>query len=78
MGEISETLGGMAVRLGVLGLGGTVALLVVSGRPRPVIRLPAALAAGAVLALLGGTVQVMLVAIAGLSTFWVRRSLAAC
>jgi ABC-2 type transport system permease protein len=30
-----------------------------------------------VLALLGGTVHVMLVAIVGLSTFWVRRSLAA-
>jgi ABC-2 type transport system permease protein len=73
LGQISETIGGMAVRLGVLGLSSIVALLV-CGRSGPS---PAAWPLIAVLALLGGTVHVMLVAIAGLSTFWVRRSLAA-
>jgi ABC-type uncharacterized transport system permease subunit len=73
LGQISETIGGMAVRLGVLGLGGVIALLAL-GLPAP----PAgAWPLVAVLALLGGTVHVMLIAIAGLSTFWVRRSLAA-
>ncbi len=73
LGRISETLGGMAVRLGVLGCGGIVALLLFSQPHPPPVVWPLVIA----LALLGGTVQVMLVAIAGLSTFWVRRSLAA-
>jgi len=73
LGKISETVGGMVVRLGVLGLGGVVALLAFSRSGPP----PAAWPLVAMLALLGGTVHVMLVAIAGLSTFWVRRSLAA-
>ncbi len=73
LGRVSETIGGMAVRLGVLGLGGLVALLA-SGRSIP----PAAVwLLVVVLALCGGIVHVMLIAIAGLSTFWVRRSLAA-
>lgn len=72
VGKICETLGGMAVRLGVLGLGGAGALLL-SDLPAPAAAWPPVVA----LALLGGCVHVMLVAIAGLSTFWVRRSLAA-
>ena len=97
LGQIGETVGGMAVRLAVLGLGGLVAMLVF-GRSVPFdvgSDAPSAVGSDALsaaiwhapsaavwplvvlLALLGGTVQVMLVAIAGLSTFWVRRSLAA-
>ncbi len=73
LGKISETLGGMAVRLGVLGLGGVVAMLAFSRSAPPAAAWPLVV----MLVLLGGTVHVMLVAIAGLSTFWVRRSLAA-
>jgi ABC-type uncharacterized transport system permease subunit len=73
LGQISETVGGMAVRLGVLGVGGVVAMLAFSLSGPPVVAWPLVV----VLALLGGTVHVMLVAIAGLTTFWVRRSLAA-
>jgi len=89
LGQISETIGGMAVRLAALGLGGLVAMLVL-GRSAASAPLAAPWPAPGsapwsgvmwllviTLALLGGTVQVMLVAIAGLSTFWVRRSLAA-
>jgi ABC-type uncharacterized transport system permease subunit len=73
LGTISETIGGMAVRLGVLGLGGVVALLALGLAHPPVVMWPLVV----VLVLLGGTVHVMLVALTGLSTFWVRRSLAA-
>jgi ABC-2 type transport system permease protein len=73
LGRIGETLGGMAVRLGVLGLGGIVSMLASSRPGATATAWPLVV----VLALLGGTVQVMLAAIAGLSTFWVRRSLAA-
>lgn len=73
LGQISETVGGMAVRLGVLGVGGVVAMLAFNLSGPPVGAWPLVV----VLALLGGTVHVMLVAIAGLTTFWVRRSLAA-
>jgi ABC-2 type transport system permease protein len=73
LARISESLGGMAMRLGVLGLGGVAAMLAFSGTVPPVAIWPLVI----VLVLLGGTVHVMLVAIAGLSTFWVRRSLAA-
>ena len=73
LGQISETIGGMAVRLSVLGLGGVVALLAFGLSPPPAGAWPLLV----VLVLLGGTVQVMLIAVAGLSTFWVRRSLAA-
>ena len=73
VGKIGETLGGMAVRLGMLGLGGVAAMLAFTQPVPPAGAWPVV----ALLALLGGTVHVMLVAIAGLSTFWVRRSLAA-
>jgi ABC-2 type transport system permease protein len=73
LGRISETIGGMAVRLGVLGTGGMVAMLAFSHSVPPAAIWPLVV----VLVVLGGTVHVMLVAIAGLSTFWVRRSLAA-
>lgn len=72
-GMISETIGGMAVRLGALGLGGVVALLALGLAHPPAATWPLVV----VLALLGGTVHVMLVALTGLSTFWLRRSLAA-
>lgn len=73
LGRISETLGGMAVRLGALGLVGVGALLVFSRSGPPAAAWPLVV----VLVLLGGTVHVMLATIAGLSVFWVRRSLAA-
>ncbi len=72
-GRIGETVGEMIVRLGVLGLGGAIVLLIF-GRSD---LLPAAWPLIVVAAVLGGAVQVMLIAITGLSTFWVRRSLAA-
>jgi ABC-2 type transport system permease protein len=71
--RISETLGAMAMRLGVLGLGGVVPLVLYGRSAPPGTVWPLVV----VLATLGGTVHVMLVALAGLSTFWVRRSLAA-
>jgi ABC-2 type transport system permease protein len=73
LGKIAETIGGMAVRLGVLGIGGALALPVFGVAPPSVAAWPLLIP----LVLLGGTVHVMLVAIVGLSTFWVRRSLAA-
>lgn len=73
LGQISESIGGMTVRLGVLGLGGVAALLAFGLTAPPAVAWPLIVA----LVLLGGTVHVMLAAIAGLSTFWVRRSLAA-
>jgi ABC-type uncharacterized transport system permease subunit len=73
LAKISETIGGMAVRLGALGLAGAVTMLAFSRSVPPAAVWPLIVA----LVLLGGTVHIMLVAIAGLSTFWVRRSLAA-
>jgi ABC-type uncharacterized transport system permease subunit len=73
LGRISETIGGMSVRLGVLGLAGVAALLAFSRSGPPVC----AWALIVVLALLGGIVNILLVAIVGLSAFWVRRCLAA-
>ena len=73
LGRISESIGGMSVRLGVLGLAGLAALLFF-GRPVP--------SAGAwpsliILGLLGGIVVILLNTIVGLSAFWLRRCLAA-
>jgi ABC-2 type transport system permease protein len=73
LGQVSENVGGMAVRLGVLGLVGIAALLV-SGLAGPSASVWPLVV---VLALLGGTVHVLLIAMTGLSTFWTRRSLAA-
>ncbi|HLZ83310.1 MAG TPA: ABC-2 family transporter protein, partial [Caulobacteraceae bacterium] len=71
--RVAESLGAMLVRMAVTG---TVALLLLlaCGRPWPA---PGVLAALAVVGPLGATVGVLLYAIAGLSAFWVRRTLPA-
>src|ERR1700728_2046096 len=54
LGQISETIGGMAVRLGMLGLGGVAELLVCGLAAPPAAVWPLLV----VLVLLGGTVQI--------------------
>jgi ABC-type uncharacterized transport system permease subunit len=73
LARVSETIGGMAVRLGVLGLVGVVLLAASDLAAPPVAAWPAI----GVLAALGGTVHVLLVTIAGLSAFWLRRCITA-
>jgi ABC-2 type transport system permease protein len=71
--RVAETLGAMLVRMAVTGAAALLMLLA-SGRPWPA---PAVLAALAVVGPLGATVGVLLYAIAGLSAFWIRRTLPA-
>ena len=69
--KIAETTGGLLARTSVIALAAAI-LLVVSGRIAP----PAgAIAAIAVLGLVGGVITVLLYALAGLSAFWIRRTL---
>jgi len=72
LGRISETTGGLVVRLGMLGLAGIAALMF--GRSGPSL---GAWPLVIVLALLGGIVNILLIAVVGLSAFWMRRCLAA-
>jgi ABC-2 type transport system permease protein len=71
--RFSESLGAMLVRMAVMGAA-ALALLAVSGRVWP--PLPA-LAALVVLGPLGGAIGLLLFTIAGLSAFWVRRTVPA-
>lgn len=71
--RFSESLGAMLVRMAVMGASALV-LLTVSGRVWP--PLPA-LAALLVLGPLGATIGLLLFTIAGLSAFWVRRTVPA-
>lgn len=71
--KIAETLGGMGARAGVIGVV-ALALLALSGRAALT---PLAMAAIVVLGLMGGTIIVLLYAIAGLTAFWVRRTIPA-
>ena len=69
--KIAETIGGLSARGGGIALAAVV-LLIASGRPAPSAP---ALTAVAVLGLGGGVIGVLLLALAGLSAFWVRRTL---
>ena len=71
--RFSESLGAMLMRMAVLGVTGLI-LLAASGRAWPP---PQALAALVVLGPLGGTIGLLLFTIAGLSAFWVRRTVPA-
>lgn len=70
-GRISETIGGLTVRLGVLGGAGLVVLMFSRSGPPPAVW-PLVI----LLALLGGIINILLIAIVGLSAFWLRRCLA--
>ena len=74
LARISESLGGMAMRLGVLGLGGVAAMLAFSGTVPPVAIWPLVIVLGDCSAAPSTSCWLP---IAGLSTFWVRLSLAA-
>ena len=71
--RIAETIGALIARLAVTGLTAA-ALLAVSGRAAPPLL---AFPLLAVLGVLGGVIGVLLYAIAGLSAFWVRKTLPA-
>ena len=73
LAQVSHTIGALAVRLAVLAPGLALVLLAADGVLPPAATWPSIV----VLTLLGGTVQVLLVAVAGLSAFWVRRTVAA-
>ncbi len=72
LGRISETIGSLVVRLGMLGLAGLAALAFYGSGP-PVDAWPLVI----VLALFGGVVNILLISIVGLSALWMRRCLAA-
>lgn len=69
--RLGENMGAMLARMAALGVAG-LALLVLSGRPWP---LPATFAGLLVLALLGGVVGLLSLALVGLTAFWLRRTL---
>jgi ABC-2 type transport system permease protein len=71
--RFAESWGAMLVRLAATGAAAVI-MLALSGRAWPA---PAALAALVVLGPLGGTVGLLLFTIAGLSAFWVRRTVPA-
>ncbi len=71
--RIAESLGALIARLAVTGAV-ALGLLAVSGRAAPP---PAGLAMLAVLGVLGGLVAILLYTLAGLSAFWVRKTLPA-
>ena len=69
--KVAEALGGLAARAGVIALA-ALALLAVSGRTAPT---PAAFLAITVLGLLGGALTVLIYTVAGLTAFWLRRTI---
>jgi ABC-2 type transport system permease protein len=69
--KVAESLGGLLARGGVIGMAGLL-LLALSGRAAPAA---AGFAAIAVLGLLGGTIGVLILTVAGLAAFWVRRTI---
>jgi len=71
--RIAETIGALVARLAVTGVV-AVALLAVSGRAGPPLLAYLLLA---VLGVLGGVIGILLYAVAGLSAFWVRKTLPA-
>jgi ABC-type uncharacterized transport system permease subunit len=71
--RVAEAVGGMLVRMAATGAA-ALSMLLVSGRPWPA---PAVLAALVVVGPLGAMVGVLLSAVAGLSAFWIRRTLPA-
>jgi ABC-2 type transport system permease protein len=71
--RIAESMGAMLVRIAVTGAA-AVAMLAASGRPWPSATVIAVLV---VLGPLGATIGVLLFTIAGLTAFWVRRTLPA-
>jgi ABC-type uncharacterized transport system permease subunit len=71
--RIAESVGAMLVRLAATGVAALL-MLAISGRPWPPVT---ALAALLVLGPLGASIGILLFAIAGLSAFWVRRTVPA-
>ncbi|HUN39611.1 MAG TPA: ABC-2 family transporter protein [Acetobacteraceae bacterium] len=73
LGQIGQTIGAMLVRLALLSPGLGVVLLTGESMLPPITAWLSIIA----LAVLGGTVHILLIALAGLSAFWVRRTVAA-
>jgi ABC-type uncharacterized transport system permease subunit len=73
LARVSEAIGAMTIRLAILGCGGAMALLLSSREAPSTVLIPLLILLG----VLGGVVNILLVAIVGLSAFWMRRTLAA-